>query len=129
MDAEFRRQRELRIRYLLENSFGSRENPWISKLEAEKVILHVAVEHGIPLDGAKDIFSRRGRRNQKLGNPISGFEYLLKNLDSTNVQTILIHEMVDNNEREYRIFTDPEITKLIGLLKFPKERLTEHFVP
>jgi len=118
-----------RLRDLLRSSFGSNENPWISKLEAERAVFRVAEGHGVSLEGARDIFSRRGRRNQKLGSPIAGFEYLLKNLETTQAQTVLIHEMIDGSRTEYRIFTDPDINELIGLLKFPKERLAKHFVP
>jgi hypothetical protein len=70
-----------KLKSLLEHTFGSSENPWISRVEAEKATFDVAQRKGILLDGVRDIYIRRGHRNQKLGKPIDGFECLLKNLD------------------------------------------------
>lgn len=118
-----------KLKKLIADSYGSSENPWVLKSEAEKAVFDVGEGDGILLNSVRDIYSRRGRRNEERGAPIDGFECLLKNLDATQAKEILIHGMVDSSQREYSIFTDPEINELIGLLRFPIARSTKSFVP
>jgi hypothetical protein len=123
--------REFRIeklKELLANSFGSEENPWLSKLESERATFDIAEGHGILIESVRDIYSRRSRINDRLGKPVDGFDRFIKNLDKTRAQEVLVHEMVDDDKREYRIFTDPEIKELIGLLRFPSERPSKPFL-
>jgi hypothetical protein len=123
--------REFRIeklKELLANSFGSEENPWLSKLESERATFDIAEGHGILIESDRDIYSRRSRINDRLGKPVDGFDRFIKNLDKTRAQEVLVHEMVDDDKREYRIFTDPEIKELIGLLRFPSERPSKPFL-
>ena len=115
--------RSQRLCKVLENSFGTKENPWISKEQVGVDSLHAAGGDGVSISGAKDIFSRRGRRNNLRGNPIDGFECLLKNLDRTTASKILIHQITDSNGREYRVFTDLAISELVGILRFPLNSL------
>lgn len=112
-------ERIKKLKELVAESFGSSENPWISEVDAEKAVFDVAEADGLPLQGAQYIFARREIVNELRGNPIDGFECLLKNLDTTRAESVLIHKMTDDNGRVYRIFTDPEISELIGLLRFP----------
>jgi hypothetical protein len=114
--------RTKKLKALIVNSFGSSENPWISKSDAEEVIFDVADGRGILLSQIQNIYSSRGRRNEKRGSPIDGFECLLKNLDITQAKEVLIHGMVDFHGRNYRIFTDLEINELIGLLRFSNKK-------
>lgn len=110
-----------KLRELLANSFGSNENPWISNAEANRIDCHVSDGPGILVDRVRFIYANRGRRNSERGSPIEGFPSLLQNLEMTRAQKILIHRLVDARQRDYRIFTDSEMSELIGLLRFPKE--------
>lgn len=112
-----------RLKKLIADSYGSRENPWVSKPNEEGVVFDVAERAGILRDGVRDIYTRRGRRNKERGAPIDGFECLLENMDRTQAREILIHRMIDDSRREFRIFTNPEINELIGLLRFPVKPL------
>lgn len=114
-----------KLKKLIADSYGSSENPWVSKPEAEKAVFDVAEGDGILLNSVRDIYTRRGRRNKKLGNPIDGFECLLKNLDTTQARTVIIHRVADEHLRKYWVFTDPEINELLGLLRFPVDRSTK----
>ena len=106
---------------LLEETFGSDENPWISNARIDLALLKVSNGKGVPLAAIQDIYWRRGRRNRLRGYPIEGFEVFLWNLKTTNTQTVLVHNLIDRAKREYAVFTDPELTQLIGLLRFPKK--------
>ena len=117
-----------KLKKLVADSYGSSENPWISRFDTEKAIYDPAKGKGPLTDAIRDIYSRRGLRNEKRGRPIDGFEYLLKNLHSTQAQTILIHGVIDDHRREYYLFTNPEISELIGLLRFPVERSKKQFI-
>ena len=111
--------RILKLKKLIIDSYGSSENPWISKVGAEKAVFGVAEGDGIVLESCRMIYTRRGLLNAERGKPIEGFESLLKNLGTTGAQTILIHKMNDKSGRDYRIFTDSDIRELLGLLRFP----------
>jgi hypothetical protein len=104
---------------LIEESFGSEENPWLSKVELTKAEIRLG-KQGIEIEAVRDIYTRRGRRNRMRNYPIKGFESLLKNLDQTGTNKVLIHELIDQSGANYLIFTDFEIDQLIGILKFPQ---------
>lgn len=108
-----------KLKNLVGNSFGSEENPWISKLDAEKAIFRVSDGDGIVLDSLQMTYERRGRLNEERGNGIEGFDRLLENFKTTQAKEAVVHGAVDGSQREYSILTDPEINELIGLLRFP----------
>jgi hypothetical protein len=114
-----RESKSNRLIELLDESFNSDLNPWISKEEAETSKFEVGERKSISVLSAVDIYSRRARRNEQRGKPIKGFECLMDNLSRTKIKTILVYGMIDDRGLRYMIFTDPEISEIIGLLRFP----------
>jgi hypothetical protein len=110
-----------KLKGLLEQTFGSAENPWISKPKMEKAGFRVMQGEGDLLESVRLGCLSRDWANEVRGKPVDGFECLLRNMDTTQKKRVLIHGMVDAERRKYRIFTDPEINELIGILRYPVE--------
>jgi len=115
-------ERILILGNLLDEVFGLAVNPWISESVMKTAVVRISNGRGVSVDGVKDIYSRRGRRNRKRGSPIDGFEILLMNLDTTKSEKVLIHELIDESKLKYFIFTDPDYAEIIGVLRFPRRR-------
>ncbi|MFN0140347.1 MAG: hypothetical protein ACKVQW_09705 [Pyrinomonadaceae bacterium] len=108
-----------KFKKILTESYGTNENPWISKDEIEKATFEVTYGNGVLLNSIRDIYTVRSRINKERGSPIDGFECFLKNFGKVHAKTVLTHTIADRHKREYLVFTNPEITELIGMLRFP----------
>jgi hypothetical protein len=109
-----------RIKDLVGNAFGSEENPWISKSDMETAIFRISYGDGIPVSVLRRTYEVRGQLNEERGNGIEGFDRLLKNFTTTQATEGVVHKVVDRDQREYALFTDPAISELFGILRFPE---------
>ena len=110
-----------KLKRLLESRFGSEENPWISERETEQAGFRVAQDNGELVADVRFRCLSKIYANNLRGRPVDGFEFLLQNMDTTQKERIVIHGMVDAERRKYRIFTDPEMDELLGVLRYPVE--------
>lgn len=115
-----------KLKKLLECSYGSKVNPWISSVEAENSLLDVA-EEGELDHWVRYGFVKNAEAPHPLSNSIDGLRLLLNNLNRIGIRTVFIHKVFDNSGRMYRVFTDSELNKLIGVLRFPISKLAEPY--
>lgn len=110
-----------KLKDILARSYGSVENPWLSKDEIERVKIRIATGRGGDLSGFQSTYERRGRLNRDRGDGIEGYDCLLQNMATTDAKDGDIHWVIDASKREYAIFTNSEITELFGILRFPED--------
>src|SRR6266404_1966730 len=79
----------------------------------------------IPIKNARDIYSRRAKLNEDRRGPISGFEELIPRLLAENVERVGIHK-IEAGEEWFFAFTDPNVTRLLGLLCIPGRKASEN---
>ena len=72
----------------------------------------------LPLKNTRDIYYRRAEWNADQGYAIKGFDRLVKNLKEETEPNVGIHS-VAVGQREFILFTDPDVSRLIGVLVFP----------
>ena len=110
-----------KLKKLIEEMKDTKEFAWLSSIQVEKASFVVRDKNEVgPAENIRHTYSIRGTINHDRGNPVKGFEAFLKNLDSTKSENLNIHQMVDENGYEYRVFTDPNIEELIGILRLVK---------
>lgn len=111
--------RNEKLKKLIDDARRLEEFSWLSPFQIEMTrFVAKSSNKSLPLESIKDTYSFRGKLNRERGNPIKGFETLLKNLDVTKTENVVIHPIVDRYGFEYNIFTDPEIKVLLGVLRF-----------
>ena len=109
-----------KLKNLIVEAKRTNEFSWLPQIEDEEMLLFVSNDKTIPRENVTDIYSVRAAINEAKGNPIKGFEVLLKNLDRTKFKRISIHRMTEQNGYEYLIFTDPDVEELVGALQLVK---------
>jgi hypothetical protein len=110
-----------KLKKLIREAKATKDFSWLSHIDVEQTLLFIRNKNKtIPRKNVIDIYSVRGAINKSRGNPIKGFEILLKNLDNTKVERVTIHRMTDKNDCEYLLFTDPDIEELLGALRLVK---------
>lgn len=115
-------QRIERLKKLVNDAKKSNDYVWLENAQWQEISTLVRAKNKIiPIQSIKDIYSVRGKINKQRGNPIKGFEALLRNLEITKTEVIGIHRMTDVDGHQYLIFTDPNIDELIGVLKLAKQ--------
>lgn len=72
----------------------------------------------LSLERTRDVYYLRGELNAERGHPIKGFEGLVANLQKETEPMIGIHS-IEVGPREFQLFTDSAVTRLIGILLFP----------
>lgn len=72
----------------------------------------------VPIQQARSIYRLRAERSQQSGNSIQGFAELLAGLDSANMSEVIIHSW-RTDQTMFAVFTNAELTKVIGVLSFP----------
>ena len=78
----------------------------------------------VPLKNARDIYLRRAALNTERGDPIKGFGELAMALRSETAPSIGIQSIQVGSEY-FLVFTTPDVSRLIGLLRFPPNSLSE----
>lgn len=102
-----------KLKKLISDPRSLKEFPLLQDMQMELTELSVK----IPLESAKETYSIRAQINLDRGEPIEGFKFLISNLNTTDTEYVVIQEAIDKNGRRYSIFTDSEISQLLGVLK------------
>jgi hypothetical protein len=107
-----------KLKNLINNAKERKDFVWLADTQWQKINVSARDENdATPIENIRHTYSIRGEINQDRGNPIKGFEAFLRNLETTSAEAIIIHSMTDTNSYEYRIFTDPAVNELIGVLR------------
>lgn len=75
----------------------------------------------VPLSEILMIYEKRSEINIMKGSKTKGYDKLLKNLKNSKTDNVKI-QIVLASEYQYRIFTDVEVTTLLGILKIPGKK-------
>lgn len=78
----------------------------------------------VPIKEVKDIYRSRARRNAQRGNPISGFDGLMANLDVWPYESVVVTSL-PAPYGAFVVFTDADITHLAGILEPSKRTARE----
>ena len=108
--------KDQKLKTLIKRSEQLDEFRWLSAVglpTAEDVT--PAVMEPLSTESVRTIYLRRSKLNKIRGEPINGFEYLLKKLSTTTVDKVCIHALFKSGNK-YLVFTDPAISELLGIL-------------
>lgn len=90
---------------------------WLSQSDANDARFEVRTkDRAVPIEEVQRIYTVRAKINENNGHPIFGFEKLLRNLAISRIRHVVIHLMQDTADREYFVFTDPNVEELLGIL-------------
>lgn len=109
-----------KLKKLVEEAKELKNFLWLSQTNHLKIIFSEE-NRPVPIKNVRYVYSVRGKINEDRGSPVKGFETLLKNLDTTQSENIIIHHMTDDEGYNYLIFANPDLTELIGILKLQKK--------
>lgn len=110
-----------KLKRQIDNAKKLEEFSGLSDIQIQNATFNLGREgKSVPKMKIRGIYSVRSEINKSRGEPIKGFNLLLRNLDFTKSENVSIHEVADN-DFEYIIFTDPNIDELLGILRIPKK--------
>ena len=69
----------------------------------------------IPLDEIRHIYARRAALNRKRQGTVEGFDELEPALQAETGDSVVVHGFQADDEA-YTVFTNPDVTKLVGIL-------------
>ena len=109
-----------KLKSLVQKEQQSKQFSWLTKDEAENSSFTVCEENkSAPIKKILELYTVRKNINDARGRPITGFEVLIDNLTLMKFDRVSIQQM-ENDENDYRVFTDSNIEYLFGILKIPK---------
>lgn len=100
--------------------YGMLEPAWIASL-AEAVEEHETTR-AIPLQQLRAIYRVRAKINKNNGDPIAGFDELLRQMDAMDDEPICISSFLTPAGR-FIAFTDATASKLVGILFTPTDKI------
>lgn len=73
----------------------------------------------VPIQQLRSIYRLRAERNEQNGNSIQGFGELMAGLDSISTGEVVVYSW-QTPQTTFAVFTNAELTKVIGVLRFPE---------
>lgn len=108
---------ENKIKALIKKETDQIANNWFNEFATKITDLRFEPSRkSLPIRNTRDIYYARAKRDKANGNKIKGFEMLIDRLRSTSASEISIHK-TEADKTKYFIFTDPEISELLGVLE------------
>lgn len=86
--------------------------------------LSLSATRPVSIQQIRSIYRLRAKRNEQNGNRIQGFAELIAGLDSENADEVVIYSW-QADQTMFSVFTNAELTKVIGVLRFPDAARTQ----